>query len=291
MSCRKDSFFNNNEECREPFKKTSDNLDWYDREPNLKNADLTDTCSRDECKANWIEKIKNYCGTDGYGEAANYSTAPGKDDPACQGLRKQPETDNHRTLAGIECTSGDFMCDSMMTTTGMKRQHNDCWWVQTKDIGQFRLPHSDACLGFFDCSINLEDSEIILEDSARATIEASCFKGDDGGGVDAHDLEDEICKHSLKCQIKNAWKKMVAKIKHRLPKHLQSKAEVFLIVLVCGILGIVVIMVVEQNQYSRNRFNDMEYVISRQRQQQRMMQQQQRMFSDKIKQLESKPTV
>ena len=208
-------------------------------------------------KAPWIAKIASYCGSDGNGKGTNYQSAAGRNDPACAGLRKQPETASHKVVAGIECNSGDAMCDAMKTTMDFKRQHNDCWWAEARADNQFRIPHSENCLGFVDCSINIEDSELTFNDESRASFSNSCMSG--GGGNP--DFEDAICEQSVKCQLKKKWKRFVAKLENKLPEHLKSSAEKIAIIAIGGIVAIILILIVQQSQNTETRFKDLERAV------------------------------
>ena len=211
----------------------------------------------------WSNKIANYCGSDGSGPGDNYNSAPGKDDLACAGLRKQPETASHRVVAGMECNSGDAMCDAMKASTDFKRQPNDCWWAGARQVGQYRIPHSENCLGFVDCSINIDDSELIFNDESRADFETNCpgpGGGGGGGGADP-DIEDAICEQSAKCQFKKKWKRFVAKLENKLPEHLKSSAEKIAIIAIGGIVAIILILIVQQSQNTETRFKDLERAV------------------------------
>ena len=186
-----------------------DGLDWYAKEPHLMDTDLCTyggyPLAKETASTIGGQKLQATAAAMAMVQGTTV-TAPGKDDPACAGLRKQPETASHKVVAGMECNSGDAMCDAMKATTNFQRQPNDCWWAEARADGQFRIPHSENCLGFVDCSINLEDSELIFNDESRTNFETNCPGPGGGGGGSGGDgdIKDAIWEQSIKCQTRKS---------------------------------------------------------------------------------------
>ena len=141
--------------------------------------------------------IRNHCGVNGDFTLADPSKSDADYPAYCHCVRHQPDPNQPAELiaagmqapAQLEDSSRDIAAAWQTGVNVLGRQDPRCWSARCRRGTRLRddqllFQGSESCVGFYDCSVTIEDSEVAPSWGGSVDIENKCAGGrdDDGDG-------------------------------------------------------------------------------------------------------------